>query len=202
MILKKRHIFFLLLPLICCNTQLAVSQEIPPQAKAGAADRKLEKPEPLIFDKGPKKLMLPRDKRILVKKFVVEKNGIISEERLDNLFAPYLNKELDLHKLEWVCDLVSIEYHEKGYFLARAVLPEQEIKDGVVRIVILDGTITTKDIGEFESEPELEYKPKRRSTYKPKASAKPKRKSIGAKQDKPKPKLKPRPKHKRRPKPR
>lgn len=48
---------------------------------------------------------------------------------------------LTIGELQQVADLVTKYYHDKGYFLARAVIPAQEIKDGVVNIRVLEGRL-------------------------------------------------------------
>ena len=48
---------------------------------------------------------------------------------------------LTIGQLQQVADIVTKFYHDKGYFLARAVIPAQEIKDGVVNIRVLEGRL-------------------------------------------------------------
>ena len=48
---------------------------------------------------------------------------------------------LTIGQLQQVADTVTKYYHDKGYFLARAVIPAQEIKDGVVNIRVLEGRL-------------------------------------------------------------
>ena len=48
---------------------------------------------------------------------------------------------LTIGQLQQVADVITKYYHDKGYFLARAVIPAQEIKDGVVNIRVLEGRL-------------------------------------------------------------
>ena len=48
---------------------------------------------------------------------------------------------LTIGQLQQMADAVTKYYHDKGYFLARAVIPAQEIKDGVVNIRVLEGRL-------------------------------------------------------------
>ncbi len=48
---------------------------------------------------------------------------------------------LTIGQLQQVADAITKYYHDKGYFLARAVIPAQEIKDGVVNIRVLEGRL-------------------------------------------------------------
>src|SRR5579863_8091389 len=52
---------------------------------------------------------------------------------------------LTIGQLQQVADTVTKYYHDKGYFLARAVIPAQEIKDGVVNIRVLEGRLEKVD---------------------------------------------------------
>ncbi|HEV2333431.1 MAG TPA: ShlB/FhaC/HecB family hemolysin secretion/activation protein [Gammaproteobacteria bacterium] len=48
---------------------------------------------------------------------------------------------LTIGQLQQVADSVTKFYHDRGYFLARAVIPAQEIQDGVVKIRVLEGRL-------------------------------------------------------------
>jgi len=48
---------------------------------------------------------------------------------------------LTIGQLQKVADAITQYYHDKGYFLARAVIPAQEIKDGVVNVRVLEGRL-------------------------------------------------------------
>ena len=79
-------------------------------------------------------------------KFRVERiritgNAAIGTEELHLIVAPYTGKEMDLSDLQKVTALITDAYKEKGYTLARAYVPQQEIKDGVVEIAILEGRV-------------------------------------------------------------
>jgi len=58
---------------------------------------------------------------------------------LGSIVAPYVGKEMDLTELEKVADVVTAEFRDRGYSLARAYIPAQEIKDGIVEIAVLEG---------------------------------------------------------------
>ena len=50
-------------------------------------------------------------------------------------------KELDLAALDQAAGNVSGYYRRKGYFVARAYMPAQEIKDGIVEIAVIEGRV-------------------------------------------------------------
>ena len=48
---------------------------------------------------------------------------------------------LTVGQLQEIADVITRYYHERGYFLARAVIPAQEVNDGVVQIRVLEGRL-------------------------------------------------------------
>lgn len=68
-------------------------------------------------------------------------NTVISSEELTALLAPYAFHEVDLDGLNEIVDKVKAFYRQRGYFLAVAFLPKQNISDGVVTIGILEGRL-------------------------------------------------------------
>lgn len=45
-----------------------------------------------------------------------------------------------------VTDAIAAYYRERGFFLARAFIPEQKIKDGTVKIVVLEGRLSAIEV--------------------------------------------------------
>ena len=64
---------------------------------------------------------------------------------LHEAVAGFRDRELTLDDMNEVANLVTSVYQERGYILARAYVPEQEIKDGILQIAILEG-----DVGEVK----------------------------------------------------
>jgi hemolysin activation/secretion protein len=48
---------------------------------------------------------------------------------------------LTIGQLQQIADEVTKYYHEHGYFLARAIIPAQEVNDGVIHIRVLEGRL-------------------------------------------------------------
>ncbi|OQW96563.1 MAG: hypothetical protein BWK74_08235 [Desulfobacteraceae bacterium A6] len=78
---------------------------------------------------------------VSIRDIVITGNTVIDSETLNKLVEPYKNKDLSMEEMSKVTDLVTVTYQEKGYILARAYLPEQEIKDGILRITVAEGKI-------------------------------------------------------------
>lgn len=63
----------------------------------------------------------------------------ISETELQALLAPAIGREVDFAALEAMAASLTRLYAQRGYPLATAYLPAQDIQDGVVQIVVLEG---------------------------------------------------------------
>lgn len=78
---------------------------------------------------------------LFVKKIVFIGNKVIDTETLQKVVEQYIDNELTLEEMSEMADLITITYQERGYILARAYLPEQDIEDGVLKIAIAEGRI-------------------------------------------------------------
>ncbi|OIQ96543.1 heme/hemopexin transporter protein HuxB precursor [mine drainage metagenome] len=82
----------------------------------------------------------PDELRVLVRDFHISGATLNFEARLRERLLPFIGKKLDLAELEAATATVSEVYREQGY-VARAYLPPQAIKDGIVDIVIVEGKL-------------------------------------------------------------
>ncbi len=78
--------------------------------------------------------------RILVKTWKITGASLISEAELQGFLKVYLGKELSLTDLRMVTRDIATYYQERGFF-ARAVLPAQQIQDGIVEILIREAKL-------------------------------------------------------------
>ena len=112
------------------------------------------KQTPLIQIGGVKKYAAPMKddksgKTIFVKSFKIDGATHINEDKLQKLISSYINKDLTFNQLQEVTSVITKEYRNQGYFVARAYLPVQNINknNGVITIAIIEGTY-----GEFKLE--------------------------------------------------
>ena len=66
----------------------------------------------------------------------------IPPEKLRSFYAPLLGKEIKLTQVYEVANKITAYYREQGYILSRAFLPEQEIRDGVIQIQVVEGFVS------------------------------------------------------------
>ncbi len=76
---------------------------------------------------------------VLIKRFQLSGNRQFDDRRLLALLHDLPGQELNLSQLHAAAARIGDFYQEKGYVLARAFLPAQEIQDGTVRIEVLEG---------------------------------------------------------------
>lgn len=81
------------------------------------------------------------DVRIVVKAIHVSGNSVFTAGELEALVANLIGGEHTLAELDQSTARITAYYRERGYLVARAYLPEQEIKEGVVVINVLEGVV-------------------------------------------------------------
>lgn len=77
--------------------------------------------------------------RIPVSAFDLEGNHAIDAARLRALLADLVGRDLDFSELSEAAGRITAYYRTRGYVLARAYLPPQDIENGVVRIAVVEG---------------------------------------------------------------
>jgi hemolysin activation/secretion protein len=78
---------------------------------------------------------------ILVQDFEFAGNSVVGSDILAQVAAPFQGKQLTLEDLKAVTGSISAYYHKQGYILAVAVLPEQEVSNGVIKVYIFEGRL-------------------------------------------------------------
>lgn len=73
---------------------------------------------------------------------IITGNTVFSTRSLECFFASAINKTISLAELQNRVKDISEKYRAAGYILSRAILPPQEIKNGIVRVKVLEGFIS------------------------------------------------------------
>lgn len=86
-------------------------------------------------------------KKILIKDFEISGNETISSEELKKEINSFSNKELNFKELQEITSVITKKYREKGFFVARAYIPVQDISknNNVFKIAVIEG-----NYGEFK----------------------------------------------------
>lgn len=81
------------------------------------------------------------DVRVKVDTFTFSGNSVMTEAQLQAMVAPWSGRELNFGELEQVTKHIEQTYRMAGYFLAQAILPTQQIRNGSININISEGRI-------------------------------------------------------------
>ena len=121
--------------------------QVPPDAGALLQQQQRTQPPELqrspwgVLEKEPPQLE-DTGKKLIVRGFRFSGNeGLAPDAQLNALLADAVGKEMGVDGLKKLADRVTQYLRRKGWFLARAYIPRQEIKDGLVEIAVLAGSI-------------------------------------------------------------
>lgn len=105
-------------------------------------------PEPVPV---PEEVAAPKakanvDERMMVNAIHVSGNSMIATAELKSLLADLVGGKHTLAELIEGASRITAYYHQRGYIVARAYIPPQDIKDGVVMIDVQEGRIGEQKI--------------------------------------------------------
>ena len=83
---------------------------------------------------------------VFVKTIHVTGNTVFSSEEINAVTKPYENRSLATEDLEQLRLALTLLYVNKGYITSGAVIPDQDVKDGVIQIQIVEGGLARIDV--------------------------------------------------------
>ncbi len=83
--------------------------------------------------------------KIVLNELIVDGVTVLESSVLEETFSKYIGKRMGFTDFVRVASEITDLYKERGYVTTRAILPPQEIKDGTLRIMVIEGRI-----GKFE----------------------------------------------------
>lgn len=89
---------------------------------------------------GPQRQVTPSDATVQVRGFELRGHTLLSTEQLLSALTPFTDRVMSLNQLKEAADAVTLTYREAGW-MVRAFLPQQEIKDGIVTIQIVEAIL-------------------------------------------------------------
>lgn len=103
-----------------------------------------EAPTQILKQKLPPTLISPEAKKIsfVLNDIQIQGNHVFSTAELRALFNPYLHHTITVAKLQMLVQEITDKYQTAGYFLSKAILPPQEIKNGAIKITVVEGFIS------------------------------------------------------------
>ncbi len=130
---KLLAIYCLLLPTIFTGYLL---QEISPAKAESELSQKLI----------AQKLIAQQSIAIPIRKIEVTGSTILKEKDITPLTKPVEGNSVSLEELNKIAEEITKIYFNRGYITSRAVLEQQDIIDGVVKIRVIEGAIEKIDI--------------------------------------------------------
>lgn len=123
----------------------AIRQAKPPEEVQKHQSKSLVEIEGIKKEYRPKLTEDKILKKVLVTNFSIEGNQHIDSGILLSQIESYKDKTLSFNDMQAVAANITRYYREQGYIVARAYIPVQEMDNGVLDIVIIEGTY-----GEFK----------------------------------------------------
>ena len=80
--------------------------------------------------------------QVFVKSIVVTGNTVFSSEEIAAVATPYENRTLTTEDLERLRLALTFLYVNNGYITSGAVIPDQDVKDGVIQFQIIEGALS------------------------------------------------------------
>jgi hemolysin activation/secretion protein len=74
-------------------------------------------------------------------RLVIQGATVYKKKQFFHLYKNFLKKNISLHHIYLIADAITKKYRNAGYILTKAIVPPQEITDGVVRLDIMEGFI-------------------------------------------------------------
>lgn len=107
-------------------------------------DTRPQQPPP---DKGSIKVMPPASQpsvlqgeaKVKVNQFRLSGKIPFSAQELQGLLSDYTDRELSLSQLQSATEVLTNKLRKEGYIVATVILPAQEIKDGIVDLIVVVG---------------------------------------------------------------
>jgi len=83
---------------------------------------------------------------VYVKKIEVTGSTVFSTEELEAITRPYINQKLTTEDLDSLRQELTVLYINKGYINSGAIIPDQQMVDGLIRLKIIQGDLTTIEV--------------------------------------------------------
>lgn len=139
---------------VLCSLATTAHAETPPPAAAGAARYSIADavrdtrptaaaapaPSPaLLAEQREIPLSLPSTDSLRVNAFRIEGADFFPEAELQSILSPYKGRDLSLEQIQEAAGMVSQQFRNRGYPVARAYVPQQDASNGELTLRVLAG---------------------------------------------------------------
>ena len=159
---KLKH-FFIILVYGLISAPSLWAQQVPDNAESGLSERSLMRSRPfyqppaveetpeIVVPDSRKPIDPAKGPKFFVKKIEVEGSSLFPKEELEALVNLDEGKEISMGVLLLLVQELTSYYVSQGYFLTKAYIPAQKLKDGIVKINIAEGRINKIEVSGNES---------------------------------------------------
>ena len=113
----------------------AMKEVTPPKAPQSS-----EKPAPLpIIQEEEKPLTLAEGEKMLIKDFRIVDSGMVDTQLFEPILNTYRNTELSMRDINELAAKISQVCKDQGYLLAKAYVPKQDAREGLLTIKVILG---------------------------------------------------------------
>lgn len=128
--------------------------QVPTSVDPAQVERRFEERLPTAPSVEPAPAQLPaapppaamKDQRFTLRSVAIDGATVYGQEELQPLFAEYLNREISTAEARALAERITLKYRNDGYILSQAVVPKQDIKDGMLRILVVEGYVANVEI--------------------------------------------------------
>ena len=121
-----------------------IEREPLPEIQPAPAPPPAQTPTPVL--PAPVPDPMPSQILVFVKRIKLTGNTVFTDADLKPLVAPYEGRGITSEELQNLRYAISLHYAQKGYINSGAVIPDQEVKDGVIEIKIIEGRLTDVEL--------------------------------------------------------
>jgi hemolysin activation/secretion protein len=148
-LIKPKHIALISAAFCICRLTFSHAADIPGSIRPGQIEQQLKelptpKSEPSSPDILPKQIIpAPEHGKVsfVLKGIKFTGATIYHETELNIFFSELIGKIVTLNQLQSAADNAEAKYRNAGYILARVLIPEQTLANGIVSVEVLEGSI-------------------------------------------------------------
>lgn len=77
-----------------------------------------------------------------LKRLIFDRSELLPDSFLEGIASRYEGKEIGLNDIGAIVREVDREYKDRGYFAAKAYVPNQDVRDHILKINLIEGKST------------------------------------------------------------
>lgn len=86
-----------------------------------------------------------------LKRLIFDRSSLLSDTFLEKIAAEYEGKQISLADIGDIVNRVDRAYKTRGYYAAKAYIPNQDIRDNILKVNLIEGTVGKVRIKENQS---------------------------------------------------